>query len=154
MQIWLCMNTFYIIVLCVPCLMSSVHEMDCLEKETVSVSGRSGARPDGNSSKRQCADMRVQSDFDSSFTHSWWLQFLGGDSRTVSAAPVAGSSADEGSTASAGPFSQWTQCDCPTSDTGKLWCPGFCMTPLQSQNCSWELFGTFESFPLMYGLLG
>ncbi len=33
-----------IIVLCVPCLMSSVHEMDCLGEETVSVSGRSGAQ--------------------------------------------------------------------------------------------------------------
>ncbi len=33
-----------IIVLCVPRLMSSVHEMDCLGKETVSVSGRSGAQ--------------------------------------------------------------------------------------------------------------
>ncbi len=31
-----------IIVLCVPRLMSSVHEMDYLGKETVSVSGRSG----------------------------------------------------------------------------------------------------------------
>ncbi len=51
----------------------------------------------------------------------WW------QSRTVSAAPVAGwtSSAGEGrSTASAGPFSQWTQCDCPTSGPEKLWCPG------------------------------
>ncbi len=35
---------YCIIVLCVPCLMSSVHEMDCLGKETVSVSGRSGAQ--------------------------------------------------------------------------------------------------------------
>ncbi len=33
-----------IIVLCVPCLMSSVHERDCLGKETVPVSGRSGAQ--------------------------------------------------------------------------------------------------------------
>ncbi len=33
-----------IIVLCVPCLMSSVHEMDCFGKETFSVSGRSGAQ--------------------------------------------------------------------------------------------------------------
>ncbi len=32
-----------IIVLCVPHLISSVHEMDCLREETVSVSGRSGA---------------------------------------------------------------------------------------------------------------
>ncbi len=41
--------------MCVPKLLSSVHEMDCLGKETVSVSGRSGAGPDGNSSKRECA---------------------------------------------------------------------------------------------------
>jgi len=34
----------YIIVLCVPRLISSVQEMDCLGKETVSVSGRSGAQ--------------------------------------------------------------------------------------------------------------
>ncbi len=33
-----------IIVLCVPCLISSVHEMDCLGKETVSVSGRFGVQ--------------------------------------------------------------------------------------------------------------
>ncbi len=33
-----------IIVLCVPRLMSSVHEMDCLREETVPVSGRSGAQ--------------------------------------------------------------------------------------------------------------
>ncbi len=32
-----------IIVLCVLHVMSSVHEMGCLGKETVSVSGRSGA---------------------------------------------------------------------------------------------------------------
>ncbi len=32
------------IVLSVPCLMSSVHEMDCLREETVPVSGRSGAQ--------------------------------------------------------------------------------------------------------------
>ncbi len=31
-------------MLCVPRLMSSVHEMDCLGKETVPVSGRSGAQ--------------------------------------------------------------------------------------------------------------
>ncbi len=31
-------------MLCVPRLMSSVHEMDCLREETVSVSGRSGAQ--------------------------------------------------------------------------------------------------------------
>ncbi len=37
-------NNNCIIVLCVPCLMSSVHEMDCLGEETVSVSGRSGAQ--------------------------------------------------------------------------------------------------------------
>ncbi len=32
------------IVLCVPRLMSGVHEMDCLREETVSVSGLSGAQ--------------------------------------------------------------------------------------------------------------
>ncbi len=32
------------IVLCVPRLMSRVHEMDCLREETVPVSGRSGAQ--------------------------------------------------------------------------------------------------------------
>ncbi len=49
----------------------------------------------------------------------WW------QSRTVSAVPVAGwtSSAGEGSTASAGPFSQWSPCDCPTSGSGRWWCP-------------------------------
>ncbi len=31
-------------MLCVPRLMSSVHEMDCLGKETVPVSGRSGTQ--------------------------------------------------------------------------------------------------------------
>ncbi len=31
-------------MLCVPRLMSCVHEMDCLGKETVSVSGRSGTQ--------------------------------------------------------------------------------------------------------------
>ncbi len=63
----------------------------------------------------------------------WW------QSRTVSAAPVAGwtSSAGEGCTTSAGPFSQWSLCDCPTLDPGRWWCPGTWMTPLQSQCCSW-----------------
>ncbi len=46
-------------MLCVPGLKSSVHEMDCLGKETVSVSGRSGAQSyeasTSNSSKRECA---------------------------------------------------------------------------------------------------
>ncbi len=32
------------IVLCVPHLLSSVHEMDCLREETVPVSGCSGAQ--------------------------------------------------------------------------------------------------------------
>ncbi len=31
-------------MLCVPRLMSSVYEMDCLGKDTVPVSGRSGAQ--------------------------------------------------------------------------------------------------------------
>ncbi len=39
-------------VLCVPCLMSSVHEMDCLGEETVSVSGRSGAQNSVASTRR------------------------------------------------------------------------------------------------------
>ncbi len=67
----------------------------------------------------------------------WW------QSRTVSAAPVAGwtSSAGEGSTTSAGPFSQWRLCDCPTSGPGRWWCPGTWMTPLQSQCCSWWWVG-------------
>ncbi len=47
-------------MLCVPRLISSVHEMDCLREETVPLSGHSGVqssehRPDGNSSKRECA---------------------------------------------------------------------------------------------------
>ncbi len=47
-------------MLCVPRLISSVREMDCLREEIVSVSDRSSAqssehRPDGNSSKRECA---------------------------------------------------------------------------------------------------
>ncbi len=41
-------------------LMSSVHEMNCLSEETVSVSGRSGAQSSVvstslNTSKRECA---------------------------------------------------------------------------------------------------
>ncbi len=70
----------------------------------------------------------------------WWL------SRTVSAAPVAGwtSSAGEGRITSAGPFSQWTQCYCPTSGPEQLWCPGIWMTPLQSQCCSWWWVGGGE----------
>ncbi len=49
-QIWneknkcVCWINICIIVLCVPCLMSSVHEIDCLGKKTVSLSGRSGAQ--------------------------------------------------------------------------------------------------------------
>ncbi len=51
---------------------------------------------------------------------------VGWQSRTVSAAPVAGStsSAGEGSTASAGPFLQCTQCDCPALGPGRWWCLG------------------------------
>ncbi len=37
-------NNNCIIVLYVPRLKSSVHEMDCLSEETVPVSGRSGAQ--------------------------------------------------------------------------------------------------------------
>ncbi len=67
----------------------------------------------------------------------WW------QSRTVSAVPVAGwiSSAGEGSTASACPFSPWTQCYCPTSCPGRWWYPWIWMTPLQSQYCSWWWVG-------------
>ncbi len=43
-----------LLVLCVPCLMSSVHEMDCLREETVPVPDRSGAQS-SKSSKRECA---------------------------------------------------------------------------------------------------
>ncbi len=44
-------------MLCVPHLLSSVHEMDCLREDTVSLSGRSGAQSSvaSNSSKRECA---------------------------------------------------------------------------------------------------
>ncbi len=67
----------------------------------------------------------------------WWR------SRTVSPSPVAGwnSSAGEGSKTSSGPFSQWTQCDCPTSGPEKLCCPWTWRTPLQSQCCSWCEWG-------------
>ncbi len=67
----------------------------------------------------------------------WW------QSITVSTAPVAGwtSSAGKESTASAGPFSPWTQCDCPTSGPEKLWGPGIWMTPLQWQCCLWWCVG-------------
>ncbi len=42
-----------IIVLCVPRLMSGVHEiMDCLGEETVSVSGRFGAQSSVTSTRR------------------------------------------------------------------------------------------------------
>ncbi len=41
-----------IIVLCVPHLMSSVHEMDYWGKETISVSGRSGAQSSVESARR------------------------------------------------------------------------------------------------------
>ncbi len=40
------------IVVCVSCLMSGVHEMDCLGKETVSVSGRSSAQRSVVSTRR------------------------------------------------------------------------------------------------------
>ncbi len=65
-----------IIVLCVPRLMSSVHEMDCLGKETVPVSGRSGAQSSVTSTRRQqfkegvCRMWGVQSNFASPFAHS------------------------------------------------------------------------------------
>ncbi len=73
----------------------------------------------------------------------WW------QSRTFSAAPVAGwtSSAGEGSTTSAGSFSQWSLCDCPTSGPGTWWCPGTWMTPLQSQCCPWWRVSGFSWSP-------
>ncbi len=40
-------------MVCVPQLLSSVHEMDCLREETVSVPGRSGAQSPVASNKRQ-----------------------------------------------------------------------------------------------------
>ncbi len=46
------MNTFCLMVLYVPHLMSSVHEMDCLREETVPVSGRSGAQSSVASTRR------------------------------------------------------------------------------------------------------
>ncbi len=78
-----------------------------------------------------------------------WIQWW--QSRTVSTAPVAGwtSSAGKGSTASAASLSQWTQCDCSTSDPEKMWCPGIWMTPLQSQCCSWWWVGESRGFLLM-----
>ncbi len=139
------------------CLLSSAHEMDCLRKETVSVSGRSGTQSSVALTRRKqfkegvCWMWGVQSDFDQPFCTlwistvpgewgglyqrfaqqsglpsvvfwgqiwklSWTRQILAyrgriqwWQSRTVSVAPVAGwtSSAGEGSTASAGPFSMW-----------------------------------------------
>ncbi len=40
-------------MLCVPRLMSSDHEMDCLREETVPVSGRSGGQSSVALTKRQ-----------------------------------------------------------------------------------------------------
>ncbi len=62
--------------------MSSVHEMDCLGKETVLVSGRSGAQSSVASTRRQqfkeglCWMRGVQSDFASPFALSGRVQFL------------------------------------------------------------------------------
>ncbi len=69
----------------------------------------------------------------------WW------QSRTVSAAPVAGwtSSAGEGSIASAGPFSPWTQCDFPTSGPEKLWCPGISHSHIAVHDGEWGESGGF-----------
>ncbi len=63
-------------MLCVPRLLSSVHEMDCLREETVPVPGRSGAQSSVASTRRQqfkegvCWVCGVQSDFASPFAHS------------------------------------------------------------------------------------
>ncbi len=48
------MKKLCIIVVCVVCstLLSSVHEMDCLREETVSVLGRSGAQSSVASTRR------------------------------------------------------------------------------------------------------
>ncbi len=46
------MNKLYIIVLCVSRLLSSVHEMDCMRQEAVSLSGRSGAQTSVVSTRR------------------------------------------------------------------------------------------------------
>ncbi len=58
----------------VPQLLSGVHEMDCLREETVPVSGRSGAQSSVASTRTvqrgSVLDVRVQSDFVSSFAHS------------------------------------------------------------------------------------
>ncbi len=158
--------------------------MDCLRKETVSVSGRSGAQSSVASIRRYqfregvswmwgsrviLTDLLLTLDEYSSWRvwrvvpmirsavcwgQIWWLSWTRQlltcrgwiqwwRSRTVSAAPVAGwtSSAGEGSITSAGPFSQWTQCDCPTSSPKRWWCTGIWMTPLQSQCCSWWWVG-------------
>ncbi len=40
-------------MLCVPRLLSSVHELDCLREETVPVSGHSGAQSSVASTRRQ-----------------------------------------------------------------------------------------------------
>ncbi len=49
-------------VLCVPRLISIVHEMDCLGKETVSVPGRSGAQSSVASTRLQQFKEGVLSD--------------------------------------------------------------------------------------------
>ncbi len=48
----MCVLNKCIIVLCVPSLLSSIHEMDCLREETVSVSGLSGAQCSVASTRR------------------------------------------------------------------------------------------------------
>ncbi len=75
----------------------------------------------------------------------WW------QSRTVSAAPVAGwtFSAGEGSKTSAEPFSQWSLFDCPASGPGRGWCPGVWMTPLQSQCCYKWVFQRFYRITIL-----
>ncbi len=62
-------------------LMSSVHEMDCLGEETVSVSGRFGAQSSvastrRNSSKRECAGCEGPEWFCQLFCSFWIVQFL------------------------------------------------------------------------------
>ncbi len=74
-----------IIVLCVPRLMSSVHEMECLGKETVSVSGCSGSSGTQNGSidqtvtvqRRSVLDVRNQEWFCQPFFSIWISTVLG-----------------------------------------------------------------------------
>ncbi len=65
-----------IIVLCVPCLMSSVHEMDCLEKETILVLRGRSVDQTVIVQRGSVLDVRGPEWFSSPFSHSGWVQFL------------------------------------------------------------------------------